>query len=216
MSVETFEEYQSRTLPPPSLQRPRPRVWLESQGALKDLFVIRLLEAMKQRFAESADEQALTIIGAERGLQRSSFEDLNAYRVRVLDAWNFWTKAGTRAGVEGVIRTLGYEPTVIELHKTTPERWAEFVVILRPGVFAFGALFWADDGVWADDATWGFETNPAEIPRIVNAIKDIKAVHSRLAAVHVVASGSIWGEDDLWADDGIWESGETALIYDAW
>jgi hypothetical protein len=125
--VSTFEEFQ-RDLAPPWLQGPHDVVWLEAHGARKDALVADYVAAIEQGSIQYGSETALALKGAERGLSRFPGEPLEAFRRRVLTAWEFWSKAGTLAGVEYALTQAGFPPVVTRVSTYDPTRWAEFDV----------------------------------------------------------------------------------------
>lgn len=59
-------------------------------------------------FPQTASPQALDVIGNARGLRRYPDEYLEAWRNRVVNAYEFWAKAGTVPGMLAALEHLGY------------------------------------------------------------------------------------------------------------
>ena len=208
----TYADYQ-RELAPPWLKALKGAAWLEAHGAVKDALVALAVNAIENQSADSANPDALERLGNDRFLARYPGEDVEPYRIRVLNAFAFWERAGTVPGMIQTMLQLGYIADIVELYQTTPSRWSEFVVTLRGGPVSFGALYWADDGNWGDDATWGFELGTTEFNRIIAIINAQKPAHTRLAAGYLITAGTIWGEGGNWGDDGTWDAGSSFQFF---
>lgn len=59
-------------------------------------------------FPQTASPEALDVIGAGRGLQRYPGEYVDAFRNRVVNAYEFWSKAGTVPGMLAALDHMGY------------------------------------------------------------------------------------------------------------
>jgi hypothetical protein len=73
----------------------------------------RLRMALKAKFPGLAPPDALTQIGAERGMPQGQSESNAAYAARLLDAWNAWPWAGTAFGLLRAFYSTGYTNVVI-------------------------------------------------------------------------------------------------------
>lgn len=207
-----YKDYQ-RDLAPPWLKDPDGTAWLEAHGEEKDALVDQLVAAVKAFLVDTAPEDALMLLGAERGLERFDDEPLDAYRDRVRGAPAFWAAATTIAGIEAAIRQLGYVPGLIEMFKTTPAAWDEFVPVLHPGTKFYGTPQWSNDGNWEDDGTrWGLDISAKERARIkgvLGKVKPARAIHPR---VLYAETGFVWGEGGNWQDDGLWEEARVTAL----
>jgi hypothetical protein len=153
---------------------------------------------------QRAPEDALVLIGEERLLPRFPGEPTDAYRARLLAAWEFWRWAGTFPGLVYWLRVLGYEPFVVEWYRYDPSIWAEFSLYLWPHRPEFTTDRW-DDGVgaWDDDTTWDYTLNGVELQRVPALVKEVKPAHAKLRSVYYIP-----GPRDVWDDDGVWDDGE--------
>lgn len=59
-------------------------------------------------FPQTASADALDVIGAGRSLQRYPGEYVDAFRNRVINAFEFWSKAGTVPGMTAALEHMGY------------------------------------------------------------------------------------------------------------
>jgi hypothetical protein len=129
-----------RDLAPPWLQQRWGTAWLEAKGEEKDALIDLLVDAVLARFAKSAPEDALALIGAEHGIGRYPGEGLETYRGRVLGALDSWANSGRPAGIQSAFAGVGYEATVLELRQVDAARWAEFEVYASSPVASAGDL----------------------------------------------------------------------------
>ncbi|PZA07751.1 hypothetical protein DNA98_05445 [Meiothermus sp. Pnk-1] len=208
-----YRAYQ-RDLSPPWLQQDWGRQWQEELGGAKDRLVDWLVLAVRARYITAAPDDALALIGQDRRMPRYPSEGADAYRARLLRAWDWWYRSGTVRGLENAMAILGYTAKIYELFRSIPARWAEFSLTLRP-TNPQSVPNWADDGIWEDDGMlWGVQLSADERARILGVVNSLKAAHSVLAYCFYITGGAIWGEtDELWQDDGVWDEGEIVEIY---
>ena len=190
---ELYSRY-ALDLAPPWLRAPRGAKWLEAHGEALDALVERLVDAVAAHLVDTAPDDAVSVIGRERGIIRIPEETEQAYRGRVQAAWDIWQWGGTRRAVEEVFRLLGYEQVVItELWTVDRLRWAEFEVLLVAGPPLEGL----------------------EREQVIALINDVKAAHSRLVKITQVAGGFLWDNGTLfdshpddpdakWDGDTVW------------
>ena len=126
-----YWRYFRDTLRWPLLLAPGPLAALV-EGAASALDAARqLILDLRDQFYPSRCEAALLPNHAEsRGIVRFVAEPEEVYQARVTQAWLWWRKAGRKAALEELLRTLyGFTSvTVINLRASDPERWAEFTV----------------------------------------------------------------------------------------
>jgi hypothetical protein len=194
-----YRTHQSVTLAEPPLQNPRATTWNAEIGTGKDVLLERLIDAMKERFAGTASELALARIGSERGINRFSFEPLEVYRTRVINAFSFWEKAGTIPGIKQALNQAGWKASIVEAYKSQPsiEPWQET-----------GAL-----DVWQDAPTnsdiWNLETW-ANFDVYISALNPIYNVTDTWSDVAV--SGDVWSDAPVPSD--VWNYGFLAVPTD--
>jgi hypothetical protein len=189
----SYERYQLQ-LAPPWLRQKTGRAWLEAHGQQKDALVQLVLEAVIARFIQSAPEDALDSLGRDRGLRRYPDERLEAWRARVLGAWDFWILGGTLAGVELMLETLGYQASVYEHFRSDPTIWSEFTVFLRDENRDFTAAGWGEFAWGATDHFWGSSVRLSETVRVREVVDLVKAAHSKARTIMFIAEGFAWGE----------------------
>lgn len=199
--MTSYKDFQ-RDLAPAWLQKKRGKAWLEGHGEEKDGLVSLLADAVKAHLAKVAPEDALVLLAVERGFERFKGERLDAFRARVLGAFEFWEFAGTRRGMETVLKQLGYRPYVAEHWKEDRTKWSEFSIYLFPDQKALTSWAWGT-GAWGDGRLWGLDVGADEPPRVRGVIDKMKPAHSKLRAVTYVKTGQAWGDGHTWGQ-GTW------------
>jgi len=172
---------------PPWLQAARARALMAGLGSGLDEAVARLTTGVLARFADRAPEDALALLGAERGLSRYPGESGDAFRARVLGVWSFWVWAGTEIGVRTAIGQLGYNSAITPVRNYDAARWSEFDVYLYDGERTY-------------------DQSPAEKNRILAVINQIKAAHTKIGKVVYVPTGPLtWNPALAWNPSGqVW------------
>lgn len=193
-----YEQYQRWLveLSPPWLQGDRGAAFLSSLGAGLDEAVSWTLTGVLARFIQRAPEDALNLLGAERGLTRYPGESLETWRDRVLGAWEFWTWAGTEHGMQTALAQLGYSSAIVPRWLSVPADWSEFDVFIYP-------------------ARRSFDGSPAERHRILSIIGQVKAGHTRLRQLTYVSFGPLtWDPPGLtWDPPGqVWGDAPVQLF----
>jgi hypothetical protein len=198
----TYREWQRR-LAPPWLQEGAGGRFLEGLGEAKDGLAEQVRQAILARMIQRASEDALALIGEDRFLPRFPGEPTEAYRARLLAAWEFWRRAGTLPGLVYWLRIMGYEPFVVEWSHYDPSIWAEFSLYLWPYRPEFTTDRW-DDGVgaWDDYTTWDYTIAGVELERIPALVREMKPAHARVRSIYYIPCPK-----DAWDDGGVWDDG---------
>ena len=161
---------------------------IEAYGALADEHLEYVATALRARYAELAPEDGLNLLGAERNFVRYPAESLDAFRQRVIGAWEFWQWAGTEYGMGLALSQLGYNSAIVPVRNYDNTRWSEFDVYLYAG-------------------TRSYDGSVEEKNRILAIINQIKPAHTRLATLQYVPSGPLnWNPAGLtWNPPGqVW------------
>ena len=156
-----------------------------------DELVTRARTVLLARLIPHAPEDALRLLGRERGLRRYPGEPLDTYRVRVLGAWVYWEQAGTLPGLQAVLKQVGFTGEIVE-HGLAGDRdhWAEFSVRLSP----LAAL-------------------PAfPVASLVDLLNELKPAHARLRYVYIDRGQHNWDEGETWDDAARWD-GSWDILY---
>lgn len=161
---------------------------IEAYGALADEHLEYVATALRARYAELAPEDGLNLLGAERNLVRYPAESLDAFRQRIIGAWEFWQWAGTEYGLGLALSQLGYNSAIVPVRNYDNTRWSEFDVYLYAGTRSY------------DGSVEGKN-------RILAIINQVKPAHTRLATLRYVPSGPLnWNPAGLtWNPPGqVW------------
>jgi hypothetical protein len=157
---------------PPWLQGDAGRRWAEVLGAVLDESASLTATGVLARFAARAPEDALATLGAERTLTRYPGESGDAFRARVLGAWEFWQWSGTEYGLGLALSQLGYNSAIVPVRNYDNTRWSEIDVYLYAG-------------------TRSYDGSQEERNRILAVINQIKPAHARLASLQYVPAGPL-------------------------
>ncbi|MCL6531556.1 MAG: hypothetical protein K6T70_15795 [Meiothermus ruber] len=161
---------------------------IEAYGALADEHLEYVATALRARYAELAPEDGLNLLGAERNFVRYPAESPDAFRQRIIGAWEFWQWAGTEYGLGLALSQLGYTSAIVPVRNYDNTRWSEFDVYLYAG-------------------TRSYDGSQEERNRILAVINQIKPAHTRLATLRYVPSGPLnWNPAGLtWNPPGqVW------------
>lgn len=185
-----YDQYQRwlLTLSPPWLRGARGSSLMSGLGSGLDEHASLLTTGLLARFAQRAPEDALATLGAERTLTRYPGESGDAFRDRVLGAWDFWVWAGTEHGMSVALSQLGYNSAVVPVRSYDPARWGEFDVYLYAG-------------------SRSYDGSQEEKNRILAVINQVKPAHTRLGTVQYVPAGPLtWDPPGLsWDPPGqVW------------
>lgn len=117
--------------------------------AKQTVFLLR-----RQWIVLTASEDALRLLGAERGIFRTDSESLANYRRRVSAAYMIYAAGGTHPGIINALQRIGYTFQIAERKPT----WAKFTIYLW---FKFG-----------------LQMSNAEYQRLDKTIFDMKPAHT--------------------------------------
>lgn len=208
MTTPNYVTWFTSLLPGP-LAGPWGRRWAAVVGAVGgDELLSDAKVAVKVRFPDLAPEDALPKVGADRVLPRLPGETLAAWRARLSGAWEVWSWAGTRHGLEVVAGQLGFEHYRL---KTT----ADFAPGLPPGHRAdLWARWWLfvyahpwtrttwGSGTWGS-GTWGSSASAEDVARVKGALRTVSNARD-LGAVRLFFDGTTSGGWGL----GTWGGGK--------
>ncbi|AZF88272.1 hypothetical protein [Meiothermus phage MMP17] len=185
-----YEQYRRWlvAISPPWLRGVRGSAFTGGLGEALDEHASLVATGVASRFANRAPEDAVNRLGAERGLTRYPGESLEAWRTRVLGAWEFWQWAGTEYGMGLALSQLGYNSAIVPVRNYDNTRWSEFDVYLYAG-------------------TRSYDGSVEEKNRILAIINQVKPAHTRLATLRYVPSGPLnWNPAGLtWNPPGqVW------------
>lgn len=111
--MTAFRDYIPGFLAPAWLLRPKGRALLQAFGSVLDEGLTRARDGVKARFATTAPSDALGDIAFERGLPRGPGESAAAWALRLKQAFEVWSWAGSPYGVLRAMYTAGYKPQLV-------------------------------------------------------------------------------------------------------
>lgn len=192
--IRQYEDW-LRDLAPGWFQGPEVGPLLEGIGQAKDEYLELFTTGILARFLFAAPEDAVNLLGSERGLTRYPGETLEAWRIRVLGAWEFWQWSGTEYGMGLALSQLGYSSAVVPVWTYDPARWSEFDIYLYA-------------------ASRSYDGTATEKNRILGVINQVKSAHTRLGLVQYIPFGNLtWDPPGLtWDPAGrVWGSAPVVL-----
>lgn len=156
---------------------------------------------------ETANEDALALIGAARSLRRWPREPLETWRRRVIGAADFWALAGTYPGMTLALAQAGYQAAIVEHGRDDGdlERWAEFSVALTPLAPIVTPWQWGD-GQWGQQPgqprrRWGgLDPNGIPLQYLKDLIREVKPAHARLRRLTYRNRARYWGSPAKWGE----------------
>lgn len=207
--MNRYSEYMPRLIAPWS-QEERTAALVTAEGAVKDEEIQRMIAAVKIALLEYADEDALALIGAERGLERVPAESAEDWLEHVTNAWQVWERAGTLLGVKAALERLAMGEVIItEWGRHDPARWAEFSVNIQ--ATTVGATRKWGQGKWGQGA-WKWLGDAAPLRMALLLIAKFKPAKSKLVSLTLHESLK-WGARGTWGT-GKWASqGASITIY---
>lgn len=93
---------------PGFLKGPYGLAWGTAFGSVKDFWADKIKQGIQQRFPNLAQADALSRIGAERGIPQGASESLATYVGNLINAWNAWELGGTPWSILAQLNFLGY------------------------------------------------------------------------------------------------------------
>lgn len=191
-----YEQYRRwlAQIVPPWLQQTRGQALMSGLGEALDNEASLTATGVLARFITPTSDDSLPIIGSERLLNRYPGESIDAFRQRVLGAWDFWVWAGTEYGLSIALAQLGYDSAITPVWSYDSSRWSEFEVFIYP-------------------ATRSYDGTQEEKNRILGVVNQIKPAHTKLAQLTYVSFGPLtWDPPGLtWDPPGqVW--GDTPIV----
>ena len=206
-----YEQYQRWLveISPPWLRGVRGASFISGLGTALDESTALTITGILARFADRAPEDALIFLGTERALIRYSGESNDAFRARVLGAWDFWQWAGTEYGMRRWLKVAGYEARIHEHFRDDPSIWAEFSLYLWPYRPEFITDRWDDEvGAWDDGSNWDYTIAGAELQRVPELVKEVKPAHAKVRSIYYVPGPrDVWGDEMFWDNRMFWDDG---------
>lgn len=234
--MSTYAAWQP-TLQPTALRGPWGERWAAGLGAEKDAALVLAKAAVKARFVTLAPSDALSLIGADRDIERATIDTAATYRARLADAWGVWSWTGTHYGYALALSLTSAQIAgarfVPQYQWTTPPDgrtalWSRFWVVVWTGALAVGRFTvgpWATVGGDAspfdallvgsftvgDGLTVGSSMTRAQLGEIRRALAKWKNARDRVPAMILVDDGDLVGMPGLLV--GGFAVGGSAITY---
>lgn len=200
MTARTYQDY-ALSLRPPWLRGAAVAAEIAARAVPLDELTLRARTLLLARLVRTAPEDALRLLGEERGLRRYPGEPTATYRARVLAAWDYWRLAGTVPGVLATLEAAGYRAVVLEhFSDPDPEHWAEFTVIVGPLQPLPTDAHWGDGNTWGGGKAWGFQLPAVPLASLTDLVREVKPAHARLRRLIWSPRGRYWGGDAVWGE----------------
>lgn len=171
-------------------------------------------------FPQTASAEALDIIGAGRSLQRYPGEYVDAFRNRVINAYEFWSKAGTVPGMLAALEHMGYGVrlsaldgnivrgvftegvtggVVVTQASGSPVQESTYTVTIDGETFELPTLIVPDDYRY-------YELPPTRIIEHYHTDQDIWAEFSlHLTPSDPNLNADAWDDGSRWDDGTLWD-----------
>lgn len=163
--MSTYAAWQP-TLQPTALRGPWGERWAAGLGAEKDAALALAKDAVKARFVALAPPDALSLLGADRDIERSPIDTATTFRARLAASWDVWSWAGTPYGYANALALTSAQIAgarfIAQYQWASPPDgrtalWSRFWVVVWTGALAVGRF---TVGPWA---TVGGDASPFEV-----------------------------------------------------
>lgn len=169
--------------------------WQTSHGATLESFVQAAREATKARLARYAPTDALSYRAANVGFVRGFAEPLEAFRLRILEAWARWEICGTPRGIEQALDALypSNPPSAVVQEYWdggfTPDdtRWARFRVEMT--IPHWGTAPHWDAFHWDDGTHWDITAPEPEIRLLRETLHQWTPAYARCERLRIFGAG---------------------------
>jgi len=194
------------------------RAWAAAHGAELDGLLLQAKRAAKAGFVGIAPPDAMPSHGRDRGIPALTGEMMEAYRARLVAAWDTWSWATTRIGLREAILLGAFGGPTLYTQEEFPRPpagglWARFTIVFT------GRATWDLDGVWDEvGMDWdGRRVAPVESmdPLAVRRALEVllttwKSARDRVTSVIIARGSHLWDLDELvWDDDvSTWDEGD--------
>ncbi len=189
--------------------------WMGALGAGLDDLLDRTKASVEVRGVSIAPDDAVPYHGRDRSIGRLPAESLDAYRTRLVAAWETWSWAGTQRGVWQALFLVGLRGALFFTARESlwdrwcPDTlWARFRVV-ETGRYAWGEARWGSFQ-WGDLApdriqplrwghfvwgarVWGLDVTPAWVTGLLAQLAQWKNARDRVHSVAFVWGGAVWG-----------------------
>jgi hypothetical protein len=166
--------------------------------------------------APSFPNDALALVGSERNIERYPAETDSQYKLRVKNAWDSWSQAGTMRLV-AELDYLGFEATIKENHTSSwdwdgdADNWSRIWVVITG--HDWGVSNWGEGTIGT--GVWGCDASQHEAATLLRLIRKWKPGHIVPITIVVMDAGT-WASNQ---PDGTWDDASertSAARYHFW
>lgn len=129
-------------------------------GLIADAHAEGTREAVALRFVDFAPLDSLDDHGSDREILRAPGEGLEAFRARLMQAWDAWAQAGSPGGILLQLGPAGVAAAVLvegaSIDPEIPASWGRWYLdVSEPHPFT-PPVVWGGGQEWGDGWLWGF------------------------------------------------------------
>ena len=194
------------------------KAWLRAQGGAVSTSLALWREGRRARFASTAPEDALPLIGDNRQIERAPRETPVRYRGRLRRCFEIHEARSTPLAYKEAFKPFyglnatqymtvanDYEDSVIPAPPGADPWWSRVTVIIDMTAGPWSTPLWDDGAVWSDDEVWGlFGPTWDEIKFLRRTIRKWKWAGALPLAIVFIFGGAVWGLETVWSDSDVW------------
>jgi len=202
------------------------QAWLGAMGGAVSTSQVLWRETVKARFASTAPEDALVLIGDTRQIERAPRETAAAYRARLQRCFELHTERTTPDAYRNALEPLGveaaqvavwsdYQDSILPAVPGTPAWWSRVTVVIDARTGPWTAPVWDAGAVWSEDEVWGIGGMiPTEVAWLRRTIRRWKWAGAFPLAIVIIFGGDVWGLETVWSDSAVWsdDPAEVAVL----
>lgn len=216
--MSNFADWFNALLPAPLTDRWGGALTGTIAGALDELLPLAKVAAKTAVVTEAPDD-ALAQHGPARGLSQGPAESVDAYRARLVAAWDVWRWASSALSIRDalVLAQLGGATIFAQRELPLPSRsvwWSRFTVVFQGRPIYDAGETWDDPKVeWDGRLEAGVEAlTDAEARATLRAvIRPWKAARDRVTAAIVARGALLWDAGDAWDQPLAWDEGDEPI-----
>lgn len=166
----------------------------------------------------TSPEDALPLVGSERGLPRLAGETATAYRVRLVDAWNIYKAIGSVAVLTSQFESMGLSDIEIKTNASAnwdwdgqTDNWSRMWIVIKGHPWTWEGS-WRSESTWGEPGTLGITASEAEVASLQDIVRRFRAAHDICLWIIIVIDPGSWvGEPAGDWDD--WRNRDTGAAY---
>lgn len=213
--ADTFRETAQELAPRGLFLRDRvSQAYLEALGGAVADTTALVRDGVLARWARTAPDDALALIGDTRQIEQAPGETKTAYRARLADAWDIHSDRGTKDAYRNVLEPLGVDPANVVVWDNWEDDgippppgddpwWSRVWIVVDSSPGPWSSPVWVDPATWSDDEVWGVgDMTVAEIKYIRRLFRKWKWAGAFPTALYLHFGGAMWGDFAAWDEAG--------------